>query len=310
MDIASQPDAADLARWDGSIGDVLAFADSVANHPQFELAARTLAGNMLALAAVDRALDGVFKDAGRYVAAMLAIYLDLCGGVTLPNLKAICVRSGYLSPGRARALLAYMLYLGYVELLPVTRRGMSARYLLTPQFVQSWRRHLLSALEAAEVIEPMIARVSGAFFRPEVADTYARLHCETLFEVSRDVQRRSAFVEVFMQRHAGTQLVHTMVLASPHGDFLAGHVDGFSLSATARRLGVSRVHIRRMLDDAQTRGLLHTDGALGAVRILDDGRGQFAFHYGVQIGRLLTCAARTLQAHPDIVERCASPGGG
>ena len=96
-------DAAALAEWDAPIRDVVAYTGKVAGHPGFAQAVRTLGGNMLSIAASDRALDGVFKDAGRYVVAMFAVYLDVTGGVTLPALKEICARSGYLSPGRARA---------------------------------------------------------------------------------------------------------------------------------------------------------------------------------------------------------------
>ncbi len=302
MDIAVHPDAAALAAWDGPIDDTIAFTGRVARHPRFPEASRTLAGNMLALAAADRALDGVFKDAGRYIAAMLAVYLDTTGGVTLPSLKDICAQSGFLSPGRARALLAYMLYLGYLELMPVSRRGVPGRYLLTSRFVESWRLYLASSLEAAQVIEPGVGVVSRALARAEVVDTYIRLQGETLFEASREAQRRSAFVEVFLNRHAGTQFIHTLVTATPPGASPTGSVPGFSLAGTARRLGVSRIHLRRMLDDGERRGLL-TLGPQGEIQFLDLGLDEIAFLYSLQIGRMLTCAARTLKAHPQIADQ-------
>ena len=307
MDIAAHPDAATLAGWDMPIDDVIAFTERVATRPRFEEAVRTLAGNMLALAAADRALYGVFKDAGRFVTALLAIQLDATGGVTLPALKDICARSGFLSPGRARAVLAFMRYLGYVDLLPVTRGREPARYRLTRRFVDSWRLYLTASLEAAEILEPGVGLILRAFDQPGVADAYILLHCETLFEVTREPQLTSAFVEVFLHRHAGTQLVHSIVLAMPEGDFFGGALEGFPLGETAKRLGVSRIHLRRVLDDGQRRGLLEID-AEGRLRLLDLGRNQLAFHYSMQVGRMLACAARTLKANPQIANSLSSPG--
>src|ERR1700744_3813316 len=70
-------------------------------HPAYPAAARALAANMMAAGDADKALDGIFKDAGRYLAAVLAIYLHVSGGLTLPRLKEICPATGFLSPGRA-----------------------------------------------------------------------------------------------------------------------------------------------------------------------------------------------------------------
>ena len=52
----------------------------VASHAAFPQAVRALASNMLALAERDHTLDGVFKDAGRYIAAMCAFHLHASGG--------------------------------------------------------------------------------------------------------------------------------------------------------------------------------------------------------------------------------------
>jgi hypothetical protein len=87
------------------------------DNPRFADAVRALASNMMAAGAGDKKLDGIFKDAGRYVAAMLAIHLHTSGGLTLPRLKELCKAFGFLSPGRARAMLIYLQYLGYVELI-------------------------------------------------------------------------------------------------------------------------------------------------------------------------------------------------
>src|SRR5689334_19381779 len=115
----SEQSVAELQRWE--VGEPIpdTTCADMAAHPRFAVAVRALATEFLLLGDRDKALDGMFKDAGRYVAAMCAAYLDASGGITLPRLKELCIRSGYMSSGRARALLLYLVYLRYVELLPV-----------------------------------------------------------------------------------------------------------------------------------------------------------------------------------------------
>jgi hypothetical protein len=288
-------DTADLARW-ASPGDLTEDRlGQVLYHPRFSQTVRTLAQEMLDLAATDRALDGLFKDAGRYGAATWAIHADLSGGLTLPRLKEICIQSGLLSPGRARALLLYMVYLGYIEALPVPRRGQAATYQLTEQFRASWRAHLKSALRAIQVLEPAISVLMARFDEPRVADAFVRSNTDSLMAALDQTPPSSAFRVVFMDRHAGTQLVHTLILAAPEGEFLADDIVGFTPATAARRLGVSRVHLRRMMDHAVQEGLL-TLRSDGRVRVEERGRSQIAQYYAFRIARLLDAAAATVKA--------------
>src|SRR5262245_44869457 len=83
-----------------------------ADDPRFPGAARRLAANLLAASEQDERLGAVFKDAGRYLTALCAAFLDASGGLTQAALKQICGASGYVSPGRARALLGFLAHLG------------------------------------------------------------------------------------------------------------------------------------------------------------------------------------------------------
>ena len=68
--MAGASETASLASWDGAGIDVFRAAARVAAHPGFPAASRALAEGMLQLSADDRALDAIFKDAGRYFATM------------------------------------------------------------------------------------------------------------------------------------------------------------------------------------------------------------------------------------------------
>lgn len=69
--------------------------------PAYPRAVRRLIRTMLEAAADDPALDGIFKDAGRKVAALAVAHLHMSGGISLPRLKSLIVEFGLASPGRA-----------------------------------------------------------------------------------------------------------------------------------------------------------------------------------------------------------------
>jgi hypothetical protein len=182
-------------------------------HPAYPAAARALAANMMAAGDSNKALDGIFKDAGRYLAAMLAMYLHVSGGLTLPRLKEICAATGFLSPGRARALLIYMRYLGYVVPVAGRARGEPARYQPTESFIASWRKHVRAALGAAQMIDADVGFVLSRLDEDAVLERFARIQGEGLLASAQGADQSLAVLRVFVHRHAGTQVIWAMLLA-------------------------------------------------------------------------------------------------
>ena len=278
--------------------------------PRFPDAVRALASNMIAAAASDKKLDGIFKDGGRYVAAMLAVHLHTSGGLTLPRLKQMCQAFGYLSPGRARAMLIYLQYLGYVEL---TRSGTPARYAPTTSFVTSWRSHLCAALEAVRVVEPSVDLVLGRMDERDTLDTFARMHTECLLAWARNGGHDAPFIRVFTHRYAGSQIIWTLLLADD-SDFPPSKPVTFSAGAAARRFSVSRMHIKRILDEAEREGLLRF-GDGGTIVLQDSTRSYIREFYAMQLIGLLVAAAKTVRERPELdsepgpPRRAAEQGG-
>jgi len=270
--------------------------------PGFAEAGRVLATNMIAAAANDKKLDGIFKDAGRYVAAMLAVHLHSSGGLTLPRLKEMCRAIGFLSPGRARAMLIYLQYLGYVELL---RSGSPARYAPTASFVTSWRSHLRAALEAVRLVEPSVATVLERLDERDTLDIFARMHAECLLTWARDGGQDAPFIRVFTHRYAGTQIVWTLLLADD-SDFPPSKPVVFSAGAAARRFGVSRMHIKRILDEAEREGLLRI-GEGGTVILPESTRAYIQYFYASQLIALLVAAAKTVRERPELASEPGPP---
>lgn len=288
-------DVAELVRWDIGGGDAEQRCAQVAADPRFADAARALASNFLAIGENDKALDGIFKDAGRYVVAVWAVYLHVSGGLTLPRLKEVCAASGLVSPGRARALLIYLRYLGYVELLPVEGRGETARYRPTARFLNSWRGHLRAALEAACILEPAVAPLLDNLRRDDVFETLACIHGENLLasaHTTRHMDILAAYFRVFLHRHAGSQIVWTLLTAD-NGAFPPQKPLPFSIAAAAHRFGVSRIHVRRLLDAAEDERLLRF-GEDGTVVLEEAAREAIRFLYAGQLAVLLAAATETM----------------
>lgn len=262
-------------------------------HERLAAAARALATGMLALSARDRALDSIFKDAGRYVAAMCAFNLHAEDELTLPRLKAICAETGFLSPGRARSLLQVLEHLGYVAPLARGRGGAATVYAATPAFLAAWEAQLRVALDAARMIEPAIGRVLERLHEPQTLRTFTRLHTEGLVaSAAAGDGGVLPFVSAFLHHHAGMQVVWVLIEGSQDGAFPPQRAGPIALAALARRFGVSRIHVKRIFDDADRADLSHLD-ADGVVTLAPAAREQLTILYGVQLTQLLSAAART-----------------
>jgi AraC-like DNA-binding protein len=228
--------------------------------PRIEDAMRRLSQNMVTLAAGDRAIDGIVKDVGRFFAAGIAITLHATGGLTLPRLKQHCIDSGVISPGRARALLLYLRFLKYVEPVAGAKRG--AAYVPTASMRNAWAAIARGGLEAVQLIEPGVAPVTDRIAEPTVLFAFCRIQTELGRGTRQNDTDSNVFWSVFLNRHAGTQIVHALMLQAedtshypPRGEI------AFSLSKLARDFHVSRPHVARMLRAAEKGGLLVQHGS-------------------------------------------------
>ena len=274
--------------------------------PRYPKAIRTFAANMLAEGDSDRLLDGILKDAGRNVSALCAAHLHFSGGLTLPRLKALCVSFGLVSPGRARALLLYLRYLGYVERATSHKKGAPALYVCTHRFLNTWRNHLRAVLNAAQVLEPAVGVLLSQWDLPGVFETYSGELCRAFLDAANTGDLEQPFVRVFLHRNGGIQIVHSLVAASPDEFFPPLRPVALSLSATARRFRVSRIHVRRLIDAACSEGLL-TFSTHGTVTFTPAGREAIDRIFAVQMLRFLSAAAKTLAALSDIDRSGLSP---
>jgi len=295
-----------LMRWDTGAAISRESYGRLRADPRYGRTVRTFARNMLVAGDADRFLDGILKDAGRNVAALCAAHLHFTGGLTLPRLKALCASFGLVSPGRARALLLYLRYLGYVERSTAHKKGAPALYVATPRFLDTWREHQRAVLNAVQILEPAVGLLIDRFDEPGVFETFTKKICEAFLDAARQTDVDAPYFRVFMHRNAGIQIVHALISADADDVFPPARPIAFSLSAAARRFRVSRIHVRRLIDAAEREGLLHLSNS-GTIVLQDAGRRAIDDIFSTQVIRFLMVAARTLKTCQDATGRIIVP---
>ena len=272
-----------------------------AAHPGFPDAARRLARNLLELAARNQAFDGIAKDAGRFSVSFAAFYLDATGGITVPRLKELCRVVGAASPGRARAILFYLLFLGFAA--PAGKLGRVSRYVATERLREVWKSFLQARLDAASLIEPAAQSVAAKLDDPSYLNAFVRVQGSGISYLGSQLDRRSPFQDAFqtciLDRNAGMQFLHYLTLRQPDEKaYPPGGAITISLRDAARQLRVSRQHLMRVLHDAEAAGLL-VRGDGGTVQLSSSMRAETSYQVAIALTLELFVAAR-LEAERNI----------
>ena len=277
----------ELLRWAGDDEAQEEYFALVSMHPRFAEAARALSRNMRAQSEIDPA----FNDAGRFVAGCWVMSLHLSGGLTLPRLKETCARAGIMSPGRARSLIQFFLFLRYIEAQPAAERGGPIRYVPTQAMLDSRGSMVRGGLEAVRIIEPAVSIILSLLDDPDILARFmAHLGDGYLPSVLGKPHRQ--FMDSFIEPHAGVALIDLIVQAGEGDEFPPSGPIPISINATAQRLRVSRAHIRRLLDRADERGML-TRRDDGTILLGESMRATIRHFSALRLYGFLSCAAKT-----------------
>ena len=294
--MGDRDDMARLMWWDADGQMPRAAYERLESHPRYVEAMRALSARMLKAAHEDKAVDGIAKDVGRYFGALWALYLDSSGGLTLPRLKHLCARTQLLSPGRARALLLYLRYLGYVEPAASQTPGQPTLYIPTRALAAAWKHLLQEALAAVRIVEPAIDVVLSRLDLPDVLRTFVRCQGEGTVVALSSLPTERPFIRIFAHRHGGMQTLHWITCASDRDDdYPAREPVTVPIAALARQLRVSRTHIKRMLRDAEDAGFL-IQGSDGQVLFSEAMRLEMRWTFSSVMIAYLICAAKTARA--------------
>jgi hypothetical protein len=286
-----------LFDWDPGDQSPFDYYRAMVEHPNFPQAARAIG---VSAAETGRRADPVMryicKDAGRYVAGLGAIWLDLSGGLTLPRLKDMCSRSRVLSPGRARSFLQYLLQVGFLETVRPGRAAVPAIYAPTPRFRAAWVEQLRGPVAAAALIAPQAAALLDLLDDPDICATFLRLQGGHLFDTTTTADYRGPVFDWFYSPLAGVQILSILIAGGQDGRFPSRTPAPLAINPLARELGVSRMHVKRVLLGATAAGLLtaHPGGAYALSEPADE---HLRYIYAAQLITLLASVGRTFQLH-------------
>jgi AraC-like DNA-binding protein len=235
------------------------------------------------------------------------MYLHASGGLTLPRLKQVCAATGILSPGRARAVLLYLRFLRYVE--PAEPEGRVARYAPTAALWDSWRQMMIMTIEAAQLLEPGVMLMANRAGDPATLLALSRVIGQTAMGLARLGEKENPFWRVFLNRYAGMQILHRLMLAARQGELYPP--DGalpFSVTDLAQEFRVSRPHVTRMFQAAEREGLVIFEGK-NSVRLQAYLRESIRYSLGLRLATTIfavaTVRAELPEAEPHFVAELA-----
>jgi DNA-binding MarR family transcriptional regulator len=230
--------------------------------PRFPAAVRTFAHGMMSIYRGNRLLNSLINDRGRMVIGYLALYLHDGGapdgrgsGFGVGQLKALCAATGMASPGRTAAMLALMRLTGYIESARASddRR----RHILVPteRLRETHRERWRCMAETVRQIRPETAAAFD-IGNPDFEAAYVRQTADYFINGMRVVDFAPELL-LFTDRNAGMMILFSLMLSGEPGDTIPPRRPvAVSISALAGRFGVSRVHVRTLLREAEAAGLI------------------------------------------------------
>ena len=216
-------------------------------------------------------LNKVVTEAKRFEMLVYALHLydtrdagDARSGLTLANLQKLCVAQRVASPGRVRAILGIMQLGGYLTRQRSALDSRIVHFEPTARFIKIVEGWNLSIFQVIDTVDP----------QHNLANQYARLP-----RFGWDMRRNGAEqtlggwhllnafpeVEFFIARDGGWMLLLHCVTACFHaGQGVEIAPVSVDLTDFGKRFGVSRSHLRRLLEDAHQAGLLDAAPRNGA----------------------------------------------
>jgi hypothetical protein len=255
-------------------------------HPNFGEAMRASAAGLVSLYQGGHLLNWLMDDRGRMLFAYFALYLHFTrdpdeptSGLTPTRMKQGCAEFDICSPGRAVAMLSIMRFAGYLAPAPAADRrvrGLVATDKLVALLVERWRVHLAALVMVRPEGDLALAALDHpAFVRRMIIAMTERFRAGFRF------LSHAPGLGLFGERNAGMLILSTLVSAGEPDDTTPPQRPvPVSVSSLARRFGVSRPHVLKLLRDAAEEGLLARSDADGRIAILpplaDAAQGIFA----------------------------------
>jgi hypothetical protein len=244
-------------------------------HPRFPEAAKYIAEALTEIYEGNRIMNTMLNERARGQIGYLILMMQWASssqhaaqGVTMARMKAACTRMNYCSPNRVESIMAVMRLFGYIRLEtdPYDHRVkvIVPTEKLIGNYVERWRRHF----HAMTLIMPEGETGLAALKHEHFAGAFVR-------EISREysaglrVANASREIDTFLDRNCGMMILLFLVSKGVPDETITGALRAtVSISGLARRFGVSRPHVRKLLADAEAEGLVGDATGETPIRLL------------------------------------------
>jgi DNA-binding MarR family transcriptional regulator len=251
-----------LAYWAAAIlnrdgADPAAYARLV-EHPRFIEAARQSARTAVARHVGNPQISRTFKDMRRVMYGVFVLYCDARGELTLSTIREVCAELGFVSPGYAAALLVRLRVMGFITRDPNVSDKRVRRYIPSPSMKQAFIALLGNELLSFGIIEPEAFGAVEALKDPDVFHFFALTGGRGLARIVKNGEPGQ--LHMFAVRDVGIAILHEIALSGAEDDTYPpkGPVR-MAVAPLARKFGVSRSHVLRLLREAEKQGLLRRD---------------------------------------------------
>ena len=246
-----------------SVASTVHVPEAILAHPRFADARTAFVDAVLALHEGDRFHSRLLVEAVRQVTFNLLVILhlrhDKSDPTTWPTMRRLKEELSIFSlasPRRIDALVARLIHLGYLESRPTPRdRRMriltpTAKMMLLDREWLAYHYVPLQVMFPDSYAEPL--RRDPAFQRAQ------RLVALDFSAKGAQIMASNPAVMRFMNRDAGVLVLIKLIQMSA-----AGSAKGLSYSDIGARFGVSRTHVRTLLEDAAQHGDVSLSGRGG-----------------------------------------------
>jgi DNA-binding MarR family transcriptional regulator len=234
-------------------------------HPKFSEAVAATARASIELHQGGRLMNWIMSDRARALMAYMAYYLEVSSdgrgsGLTPTRIKRACADAGLCSPGRAGAMLGLMRASGYIALVTDPADGRIRRLVATDKLKENLRRRLSRQLDAAAPLFPDAADVSTLLGREDFERALIRWLGDQ-FSAGFRILAHAPDMALFGEHNSGVVILFNLMLSGkPDDAFPPRGPVATSIAGLARRFGVSRTHVLRLLRAAESAGHIERTG--------------------------------------------------
>jgi hypothetical protein len=202
-------------------------------------------------AELDPAYQWITKDLGRAAICVTAAILHYAGDLTVQNLTAACVANTVSSPGRVNQVVRRCQEIGQFAVEDGPGVWTRRRACMGAGLLGMLHERALCDMKAAVSLAP---ELRGGFetMQTESGAVSALMHLALVSSERRDLFTFGAKrpLNFFLDREAGMSIVFDLLASQPPGRARLLEAAPLSRYALARRYGVSRAHINKLLAES------------------------------------------------------------